>query len=47
VREAGYYRISLKRLKEEIADAAGIAQSQSDENLTAKYTRRKTGLYEH
>ncbi|MGH7177045.1 MAG: Eco57I restriction-modification methylase domain-containing protein, partial [Tepidisphaeraceae bacterium] len=46
VRESAYYQISVKKLKEEIADAAGIAETQADEKLAARYKRSGTALYD-
>lgn len=37
VRESAYYQISLKKLKEEIAAVAGIAESQADEKIAHHY----------
>jgi hypothetical protein len=45
VREAAYYGLSLKRLKEEIAAAATDAESQADAKLAEQYTKRSLGLY--
>ena len=47
VREArGYYPLSLQRLKEEIAEAAGPLEDQAPENLKAAYGATSTTLYE-
>ncbi len=46
VRESAYYQISLKRLKEEIAGVAGVAESHADEKIAAVYKRSSTALYD-
>lgn len=46
VRESAYYQISLKRLKEQIAGVAGVAESHADENIAANYKRSSTALYD-
>jgi hypothetical protein len=45
VREASYYEISLKRLKEEVADVAGSSKNEADEKLT-QYGKLDTKLYD-
>src|SRR5439155_26535836 len=46
VRESAYYEISLKQLKEEIAEAAGVAQTAADERLRDRFTAKSTALYD-
>lgn len=46
VREAAYYEISLKRLKEEVRSVAGVSQSEADGKIDAKYSKLQTDLYD-
>lgn len=46
VREDPYYRVSLKKLKEEIAQVAGVAQSEADTKVDAHYSKVSTDLYD-
>ena len=46
VRESPYYQISIKKLKDELSEAAGIAESQADEKLADTYKRSGTTLYD-
>ena len=46
IREAPYREASLKRIKEEIAQAAGGAESDMPERLKKSYTTKETTLYD-
>jgi len=46
IREAPYYSASLKKIKEEIAQQAGGAESQAAERLRKAYAEKEYGLYE-
>ncbi|MCC7387306.1 MAG: Eco57I restriction-modification methylase domain-containing protein [Phycisphaerales bacterium] len=46
VREAEYYRLSLKSLKEEVAAKAGVAESESDGKLTLEFRKSSTAIYD-
>ncbi len=46
VREAPYHEASLKKLKQEIAEAAGIAQSEVDVRIEKHFSAKETSLYD-
>jgi hypothetical protein len=46
IREAPYHAASLKKLKEEIADKAGVAESAVAERLNKAYSAKETVLYD-
>jgi hypothetical protein len=46
VREAPYHAASLKKMKEEIADQAGVAQSEVKDRLDKAYAAKSTALYD-
>lgn len=46
VRESPYEAISLDRIKKQIADAAGSAETDADENLTKAFKAKSTDIYE-
>ncbi|MEQ8846682.1 hypothetical protein [Botrimarina sp.] len=46
IREAPYREASLRRIKDEIADKAGIAESESAERLRKAYSVKEHGLYD-
>ena len=46
IREAPYREASLKKIKEEIADKAGVAESEVAARLTKAYTVKDTDLYD-
>lgn len=46
VREEPYYRNSLKKMKEEIADLAGVSLTEADRKLDEKYSKLSTDLYD-
>ena len=46
VRESAYAAISLKAIKDDVAAAAGTAESESDERLRAHFDTAGTGLYQ-
>ena len=46
VREAPYRAASLKRIKQEIADKAGIAQTDVEEQITKAFSTKETMLYD-
>ncbi|MBV9121945.1 MAG: Eco57I restriction-modification methylase domain-containing protein [Planctomycetes bacterium] len=46
IREAPYYATSLKKIKEEIADKGGVAESEVPDRLSQAYSARDTTLYD-
>ena len=46
IREAPYRQASLKKIKEEIAGQAGIADSEVRDKLIKAYSDRETGIYD-
>jgi hypothetical protein len=46
IREAPYQAASLKRLKEEVADRAGVAEADVPTRLEKAYSHKETGLYD-
>ena len=46
IREAPYQAASLKKIKEEIADKAGVAESDVAERLDKAYSAKETTLYD-
>lgn len=46
VREAAYYQISLKRLKEEVRAVAGVSQSEADTKVEEHFSKLKTDLFD-
>jgi hypothetical protein len=46
VRESPYRRLSLTQIKREIADAAGVAQTDADKKLAEAYKAKATDLYD-
>ena len=46
IREAPYRQASLKKIKEEIAEKAGIAESEVPARLAKAYSASETGLYD-
>ena len=46
IREGPYYAASLKKIKEEIADKAGVAESGVAECLQKAYSPKETALYD-
>ncbi len=46
IREAPYQAASLKKIKEEIADKAGVAESEVAERLNKAYSAKETALYD-
>src|SRR5205085_9124336 len=46
IREAPYFAASLKKIKEEIADKAGVAESDVPEHLKKTYSAKDTTLYD-
>lgn len=46
VREAPYYAASLQRIKREIAEKAGVAQSEAEARIRKNFSKTETGLYD-
>lgn len=46
VREAEYYKLSLKSLKEEVAAKAGVAESEADGKLGLEFKKSSTAIYD-
>jgi hypothetical protein len=46
IREAAYQAASLKKLKGEVADKAGVAESDVPERLNKAYSAKETALYD-
>ncbi len=46
IREAPYHAASLKKVKEEIAEKAGVAESEAPERLSKGYTAKDAALYD-
>jgi hypothetical protein len=46
IREAPYHEASLKKIKDEIADKAGVAESEVPERLDKAYSAKETTLYD-
>jgi hypothetical protein len=46
IREAPYQAASLKKVKDEIADRAGVAEADVAERLNKAYSAKETALYD-
>src|SRR5206468_7846806 len=46
IREAPYHAASLKKIKEEIAEKAGVAEAEVAERLNKAYSAKDTTLYD-
>lgn len=46
IREAEYYKLSLKSLKEEVAEKAGVAESEADDKINGTFRKSSTVLYD-
>ncbi len=46
VRESAYYAASFKKLKQEVAEAAGVSETDTDEKLKSAYRTDQTRLYD-